>query len=298
MSRLLNRLPQRYDLRDHGHDGHTPRLEYIDDVLSRYLNPGRLRGGHDHSSATAAPGELLMFTTRDYTVGLRPSLMTFHYLLRRGSYWTHRGGRKASERRLGGMLKIGFASILLLVFIGFGRPALAVLPAAVLEQTASSVRIDQCLAGLRMSEAGNMNYWLDFGATFTNLSSKDISAVRLRFDGFNAFNEHLQTWYGTDSAQVVGARQQQVDIVHNVHSEQLSAQDAKPGDPGADSPIYLPTWEFVNTADTVEKFVCSVDTILFTSGEKWKSPTIQSTAFQKALSKTVRARGIFYKAHD
>jgi len=171
-------------------------------------------------------------------------------------------------------------------------PALALMPTATLPQDAP-IRIDQCLAGLRPTGSGEYeipNYYLDFAANFTNRSKRAASAVRLRFDLFNAFGEHLLTKYGTDDAQVVEGGQQQVDIQHDVKTEELSRENGT-----YSMPSYVPTWEFINTASTAHSVVCSVDTVMFTDGKKWQAADPTNAKLKAALQFAEINPGIFFK---
>lgn len=159
---------------------------------------------------------------------------------------------------------------------------------AVLSQPKAPIRIDECVGGTRDTDVGNKDYYADFVASFTNVSSSTASAVRLRFDVFNAFGEHLRTWYGTDDHQPVAAGAQQVDMRHDQRGEGYESPN------GPQMAIYQPVWEFTNTADTGRKLVCSVDTVMFDSGSKWQSPAPTPSAFQKALTKATAPNAFFF----
>jgi hypothetical protein len=184
-------------------------------------------------------------------------------------------------------------AILFLGFLGAASArALATMPTAALSQPKSPVRVDECLAGMRSSGSGDYripNYYVDFAANFTNRSSRDISAVRLRFDIFNSFGEQLQTKYGTDDGQVIAAGQQQTDIQHDTKNESILAKY------GNLQTLYVPTWEFINTADTAHSVVCSVDTVMFADGSKWQAPSPKTSALSGALKHASAGAGIFFK---
>lgn len=186
---------------------------------------------------------------------------------------------------------IATAALALAVFPVGSRAATT--PTAILSQPASPLRIDDCIAGTRPTGRGDytiQNYYLDFAAVFTNRSSNDVSAVRLRFDLFNTFGEHLETKYGTDDAQTISAGAQQVDLRRDTQSEEIIARQS-----GTAPQLYLPTWEWINTADTLHSTVCSVDTVMFANGLKWQAPPPTASALSSALKHTRTAIGMFFK---
>jgi hypothetical protein len=191
------------------------------------------------------------------------------------------------------MSRLSWLPLVLLILMGAtSERAAATMPTAILSQAKSPVRIDQCLSGLRRTGSGDYaipNYYLDFAASFTNGSGHDVSAVRLRFDIFNSFGEHLQTKYGTDDGQTVAPGAQQVDIEHDTKTESIIAQNGNPGT------LYLPTWEFINTTPTAHATVCSVDTVMFTSGSKWQAAQPKEGALSGALKHASADPGIFFK---
>lgn len=170
--------------------------------------------------------------------------------------------------------------------------ASATLPTAVHTIATSPIRIDRCISGLRDTSVGNTNYYLDFGAMFTNTSSSVVTAVRLRFDVFNSFNEHLRTVYGTDDELSMNPNDTKDDIVHNTRMEQMTTAQ------GESFATFLPTWEFVNINDTAAKFVCSVDTVLFQNQNQWHAPTMRARDLATSLRYTKAENGTFYKSGD
>lgn len=183
---------------------------------------------------------------------------------------------------------------LLFAFACLAAPAAAMMPTAIINVSASPIRIDRCLAGTRDTSVGNQGYYIDFAAAFTNRGPKTVSAVRLRFDIFNAFNEHLRTVFGTDDDGLLPASESRTDIEHNTRMETILQNDTRLSD--ADKITYLPTWEFINTTDTARSVVCSVDTVMFDDGAKWSMHPIGAKAFASALKRASAEAGTFYKS--
>lgn len=164
-------------------------------------------------------------------------------------------------------------------------PAVAMLPTAVVSLTGNPVYIQHCYWGRRDTDVGNKDYYNDFGVIFTNAGDKPITAVRFRFDYFNAFSEHLGTEYGIDS-HPLGPGQTRNDAQANQKYEAFTLK--------AGFEAILPSWEAINTVPTANKVICSVYTVAFADGTKWQADEITADTFNRALpNATVTMQGIF-----
>ncbi len=170
--------------------------------------------------------------------------------------------------------KISAFAIFVVMFALSETGADASIPSAVLAQKASPVAIDQCVSDIVDSTVGNTRYYFEVAAAFTNRGAQPITAVRLRFDTFNAFHEHLRSYYGT-STNALAPLQSENDIRQSAKIESLATQGAALGMAPPQALLDImrdPTWSFTNLDDTTAASVCSVDTVMLANGTEWKAP--------------------------
>ncbi len=200
-----------------------------------------------------------------------------------------------SARGIGeGMLHLRITLVTLAIAAGVAAPADAFMPTAVLAQPYSPVAIDACAAGIRTSGSGAngiTNYYADFGANFTNHSTLAASAVRLRFDLFDASGGHLTTFFGSDDSQPIAAGAQRVDLQRDTGAEK-SMQQSGATVGGA---LYIPAWEWLNTTNTAHTAVCSVDSVRFGNGSRWQATRPTAAGFSAALAAASAQDGEFFK---
>ena len=129
-------------------------------------------------------------------------------------------------------------------------------------QPDAPLRLDDCKAYINDTDVGNVDYYLDIAADYTNVDPKNrmIDAVRLRFDLFDDFYDSLRTVYGDDSDPISGGQSSR-PMGHDTPFESFAHTTA-----------YVPDWEFINTTDTARNLICSVDTVRFDDGTIWQAP--------------------------
>lgn len=173
-------------------------------------------------------------------------------------------------------------------------PALcqASIPSAVLFQSTAPIRIDQCVADVRDSSVGNVRYYFETAVDFTNTSSKTVTAVRFRFTTFNAFHEPLRSYTGTSSDLSAAPGSQQIGLRPSKEVAALvqRAQAIGMAPPPADlvNAMYDPDYRFINLDDTTAAAVCSIDSVLFSDGTIWRSPSYASAVLERTAQRARR----------
>lgn len=115
---------------------------------------------------------------------------------------------------------------------------------------ASPVVLNQCYAGLRDTNVGNVNYYLAAAVSLTNYSEKIATAVQFQFQEVDVFGSPLNTVTGNDE----GTFSQNIKI--EPRTAALTGQ-------------VQPQWEWVNLAPAVHTVACSVTRVLFADGSQW-----------------------------
>lgn len=136
---------------------------------------------------------------------------------------------------------------------------LSTLPAAatqslttyILPQYDSPVTINGCWAGLADTDVGNVDYYQQQSVQFTITGSRTAIAVRFMFELDSAFNEKLDSIYGT----VTGEFSTGV-LIDRAHSP---------------IGIVVPMWSTINIWPATAEVLCAVDTVRFTDGTIWNA---------------------------
>lgn len=105
------------------------------------------------------------------------------------------------------------------------------------------VHIDSCDARLDDTDVGNVDYYFHPRASYTNVSAKNIKALRIKFLLMDGFDTPLATRGGIDS-------------------DGLTSGSSSHG-----------SWEWIAFPEATSEVKCSLDRVKFTDGTGWSAKT-------------------------
>jgi hypothetical protein len=109
-------------------------------------------------------------------------------------------------------------------------------------EVSSPLQITECSAMLLDTEVGNIDYWFQPHAVYSNKSHRDIKAIEIRFTLMDGFDTVLTRKFGIDSDGVEAGR------------------------------LGGGTWKWIGFPQATSEVTCSVAKVKFTDGATWINP--------------------------